>query len=346
MRQIVSITILLSLLAICGEAEPSQIELRDTQASVIDSGAGVINGTIIDKDCGDGVAWANVVVLGTHLGAMTDSTGQFRIVNVPAGMYTVKAMGMGYSASQMESIQVTAARSARVDMALTGFLTQEVFADPSAVAPDCQVHKIPMEIVLVPIGIGLIISDPEYESMRSKKFPNAEPVAHGGCVFTPGMKTKSWEPRCRKCIAARNRYLDESDIVDNEVHAHKNWVPYSIGDVSFSVPKAAIVHVDTTRCSRSDRLDIGSMTIQTYFGPLNHMPSWNHHGRRRPNGQIISRVYATTSVHRAGNGGTVLGIFRVVPCGENTFEIFVSMESYKEFDQALAIVRSVRFREL
>ena len=51
---------------------------------------GKISGTVTGDDVTPLVG-ANVVVLGTGSGASSDADGQFQIINVPAGSYTVKA---------------------------------------------------------------------------------------------------------------------------------------------------------------------------------------------------------------------------------------------------------------
>lgn len=57
---------------------------------------GSIQGRVIDKNTGDGIAGANVVVVGTVLGAATDENGNFIIENVPAGNVTINVSVIGY----------------------------------------------------------------------------------------------------------------------------------------------------------------------------------------------------------------------------------------------------------
>ena len=59
---------------------------------------GEITGTVRDST-GKPLAYANVIVVGTSLGAMTDDAGRFRIRKIPAGAYTVKAVVLGYAES-------------------------------------------------------------------------------------------------------------------------------------------------------------------------------------------------------------------------------------------------------
>lgn len=58
------------------------------------AGAGKIAGTVMEKNTP--VPYANVIVLGTRQGAMTDENGKFVIVGVPVGSYQVKLLATGY----------------------------------------------------------------------------------------------------------------------------------------------------------------------------------------------------------------------------------------------------------
>ena len=57
---------------------------------------GDIQGRVIDKSSGEGIAGANVMIKGTTLGAASDADGNFLINNVPAGVHSVTASVIGY----------------------------------------------------------------------------------------------------------------------------------------------------------------------------------------------------------------------------------------------------------
>ena len=67
-----------------------------TVSTVIAADTGKITGLIKDKDTGESIAGANVVVEDTKLGASTDLEGYFVIVNVKPGKYSVKCSSVGY----------------------------------------------------------------------------------------------------------------------------------------------------------------------------------------------------------------------------------------------------------
>ena len=51
---------------------------------------GDIQGRVVDKSSGEGIAGANVMIKGTILGAASDADGNFLINNVPAGVAQYK----------------------------------------------------------------------------------------------------------------------------------------------------------------------------------------------------------------------------------------------------------------
>ncbi|MBQ1929464.1 MAG: TonB-dependent receptor, partial [Bacteroidales bacterium] len=55
-----------------------------------------IKGKVIDYDTRLGVDYANVVIKGTNLWALTDEQGNFSIENVSAGIYNLECSKMGY----------------------------------------------------------------------------------------------------------------------------------------------------------------------------------------------------------------------------------------------------------
>lgn len=58
---------------------------------------GSIVGNVNDAESGDPLVSASVLVVGTTLGAATDSDGNYVITNVPPGTYTVRATFLGYA---------------------------------------------------------------------------------------------------------------------------------------------------------------------------------------------------------------------------------------------------------
>ncbi|MEM0995046.1 MAG: carboxypeptidase-like regulatory domain-containing protein [Bacteroidota bacterium] len=60
---------------------------------------GTIRGNVYDKETGDPIIYANVILAGTNLGGNTDLDGFFSITNVPAGTYDIVITYIGYDST-------------------------------------------------------------------------------------------------------------------------------------------------------------------------------------------------------------------------------------------------------
>jgi hypothetical protein len=93
------------------------------------------NGSIAGKATdasGDGpLPFANVVVLGTQLGAVTGDDGTYVIQNVPPGIHTVQASYIGYESVSKAGVAVVAGQQVTVDFKLKeeGFQEAEVLVE-------------------------------------------------------------------------------------------------------------------------------------------------------------------------------------------------------------------------
>jgi outer membrane receptor protein involved in Fe transport len=79
---------------------------------------GKVAGIITDKASGDPLPAANVIVVGTMLGAATDMNGEFTILSVPPGTYSVQVSYIGYGSVTVSDVRVYIDQTARVDIAL------------------------------------------------------------------------------------------------------------------------------------------------------------------------------------------------------------------------------------
>jgi outer membrane receptor protein involved in Fe transport len=67
---------------------------------------GKLRGKVTDNESGEPLIGANVLIEGTQLGASTDVNGEYVILSVPAGEYTVRATYIGYSAMTVSNVRV------------------------------------------------------------------------------------------------------------------------------------------------------------------------------------------------------------------------------------------------
>jgi outer membrane receptor protein involved in Fe transport len=71
------------------------------------SQTGKIVGKVLDKESGEALIGANVLIEGTNLGAATDVSGDFVILNIPPGSYTITAKYIGFREVRIENIKVS-----------------------------------------------------------------------------------------------------------------------------------------------------------------------------------------------------------------------------------------------
>jgi hypothetical protein len=81
--------------------------------------AGTIRGKVTDKSSGETLVGANVSLAGTTLGAATNVNGEYTILNVPVGVYTIKATFVGYTPITVSNVRVNNDLTTYQDFALT-----------------------------------------------------------------------------------------------------------------------------------------------------------------------------------------------------------------------------------
>ncbi|MFO7889513.1 MAG: TonB-dependent receptor [bacterium] len=79
---------------------------------------GKIAGQVIDAATGEPLPGANIYLEGTSMGAAADMKGEFYILNIPPGTYTVIATMMGYQQMRMADVRVFVDRTTRVNFEL------------------------------------------------------------------------------------------------------------------------------------------------------------------------------------------------------------------------------------
>ena len=85
---------------------------------------GKISGKVVDKDTGNPLPGANVVIVDTYYGAAADMDGNFFIINVPPGKFMVEATMMGYSRTRIEQVTVSTNSTTSLDFEMTQEVVQ------------------------------------------------------------------------------------------------------------------------------------------------------------------------------------------------------------------------------
>lgn len=80
---------------------------------------GKIAGNAVDAKIKEVLPGVNIIIEGTKSGAVTDTDGNYNILNVPPGIYTLRASVIGYRAVTMTQIQVFVDLTTRIDFALS-----------------------------------------------------------------------------------------------------------------------------------------------------------------------------------------------------------------------------------
>lgn len=79
---------------------------------------GVIRGRVFNPVNNEPVAFANILILNTDIGAITDENGNYEISAITPGLYNVRASFVGFKSSTAFEVQVTLARAVQLDFEL------------------------------------------------------------------------------------------------------------------------------------------------------------------------------------------------------------------------------------
>ncbi len=89
---------------------------------------GKIAGKVLDKKTGEPMGSVNILVQGLgadgieddsfYTGTATDDSGDYFIINMPPGLYIVKASAIGFNMVRQEGVQVSVDRTTRIDFEL------------------------------------------------------------------------------------------------------------------------------------------------------------------------------------------------------------------------------------
>ncbi len=79
---------------------------------------GKIVGKVTDKQTGEPLIGANIIILNTNYGAATDANGDYQINLVPPGVYSIRASFIGYKSVTIENIQVITGLTQQVDFSV------------------------------------------------------------------------------------------------------------------------------------------------------------------------------------------------------------------------------------
>ena len=79
---------------------------------------GILTGTVVNRNSGEPLAGANILLRGTNIGVATDLDGGFRIEQIPPGVYAVQASVIGYAQEVRTDIAISPARPMEIQFQL------------------------------------------------------------------------------------------------------------------------------------------------------------------------------------------------------------------------------------
>lgn len=70
-------------------------------STILQAAGSDIKGKVSDANSGEALLGANVILIGTSIGAATDANGNYTILNVPSGTYKIRASYLGYKSKEI-----------------------------------------------------------------------------------------------------------------------------------------------------------------------------------------------------------------------------------------------------
>jgi hypothetical protein len=80
---------------------------------------GKVSGLVRDSETGEPLPFINVIIMNHNLGAATDIEGRYQILNVPPGVYEIKASAVGYNSQTFKDVGVSINLTTNIDFQLT-----------------------------------------------------------------------------------------------------------------------------------------------------------------------------------------------------------------------------------
>lgn len=106
-------------------APPRRGTVSDRRFLIDQSGRGnTISGRIYDRESGELLIGATIVVEGTNLGAASDVNGEYTILGVPTGFHTLRVTYIGYASVAINRVQVVSDGTSYVDAGMSSSAVQ------------------------------------------------------------------------------------------------------------------------------------------------------------------------------------------------------------------------------
>ncbi|MFH1195698.1 MAG: TonB-dependent receptor [bacterium] len=144
---------------------------------------GKISGKVRDANTGELLIGANVVLVGTSLGAASDIDGEYFVINIPPGVYELKVTTIGYSPVTVKNVRVSVDQTTKLDFDLTSealevsevivtaerpIVQQDLTSTEAKISGD-QISMLPLEDVGSVINLQAGVVDGHFRGGRSNE---------------------------------------------------------------------------------------------------------------------------------------------------------------------------------
>ena len=133
---------------------------------------GNIAGVVKDGKTGEAIPGANIFLEGTKLGAASDMHGKFNIINIPPGVYNVKATMIGYQTGIISQVKVGKDKSTTLNFNLKNLVIKVEKSDKEKKSSSPSV-KIGEEIEFVPYDKAPMPEGGFLEIQKNLEYPDA-----------------------------------------------------------------------------------------------------------------------------------------------------------------------------
>ncbi|MFH1278838.1 MAG: carboxypeptidase regulatory-like domain-containing protein [Candidatus Eisenbacteria bacterium] len=101
---------------------------------------GSLQGRITDKETGEAIAFADVILVGTGKGIISGQDGSYRFVMIPAGIYQLRVNRMGYGSELLDQVRIEAGYVMKRDIGLQPIAVREM--EPIEVSADREMVDV------------------------------------------------------------------------------------------------------------------------------------------------------------------------------------------------------------
>ncbi len=142
---------------------------------------GKIAGKITDAKTGEALIGVNVLVVGTTRGGSTDPDGEYYILNIPPGTYSLRASAVGYAALTINDVKVLVDQTTRISLSLHSeavemsdvlvtatrpIVQKDLTSTTSSVTGD-EIAALPLEDVASVVNLQAGVVDGHFRGGRS-----------------------------------------------------------------------------------------------------------------------------------------------------------------------------------